>query len=174
MYIYMLPLPKSNAGCLQPAQESPVSIPTHDGGLEHTAAHFDSVANWLNHARSGDIVLYPPQFFLLSLLELALGDGYTSYDASQAGKQRECLLRFVESGTPPWTEKVISPAQIAKLKDGRTVMGLDKPGAELNKSGRRGEMDRVILVDFQKGVPRRLEVAQRKAVLKEQRVNMKL
>ena len=66
MYLYMLPLsssPSSSpAAAGAPAKEAIIPIPTHDGGLEHTAATFDDATVWLDRARKGDIILFPPQF----------------------------------------------------------------------------------------------------------------
>jgi hypothetical protein len=47
-------------------------IPTHDGGLEHTAAAFDDASVWLTSARAGKIILFPPQVYLLTLVSYFL------------------------------------------------------------------------------------------------------
>lgn len=53
--------------------------------------------------------------------------------------------------------------------DGRLVLGLDKPGPELAGSGRGGDRERVVLVEFAKGGPRRVEVRGREEVLRIKR-----
>ena len=58
---------------------------------------------------------------------------------------------------------------LKKSSDGRVAMGLDKPGPELEGSGRRGEKERVVLVNFKKEGPRELEVLWRKDVFREER-----
>ena len=80
------------------------------------------------------------------------------------------VLDFVKTGDPPWTEKCISPIGLLwKQADGRAALGLDKPGPELEGSGRRGDDERVVLVQFRKEGPRKVEVAWKKDVFKEER-----
>lgn len=57
-----------------------------------------------------------------------------------------------------------------RKSDGRSVLGLDKPGPELVGSGRGGDGERVVLVRFSKEGPRDVEVRWRKEVLEEERV----
>ncbi|KAL2022053.1 hypothetical protein VTK56DRAFT_6097 [Thermocarpiscus australiensis] len=61
MYLYMLPLSDD-------AAQQQHDTPTHDGGLEHTAAAFDDAHAWLAKARAGEVILFPPQYYLLHLL----------------------------------------------------------------------------------------------------------
>lgn len=69
-----------------------------------------------------------------------------------------------------WADKVMSPVGIMMRKsDGKSVLGLDKPGPELKDSGRRGDEARVVLVKFGKDGPRSVEVRPRKEVLEEER-----
>jgi len=197
MYLYMLPLPPSSAEDLRNAeaaavkQETIIQVPTHDGGLEHTAATFDSISTWLAKARDGSIILFPPQLFLLTLLsEFLTGDPASSASADEKiryySDQRAAALEFL-SRTPtspaglagakqhpaalvPWADKVMSPTALFMLPgDGRLVLGLDKPGPELAQSGRAGDPDRVVLVDFKKEGPRRVEVRSRQEVLRQKR-----
>lgn len=75
-------------------------------------------------------------------------------------------MEFVKTGDPPWGEKCISPTGLLwKQSDGRGVLGLNKPGAELEGSGRRGDAERVVLVKFSKEGPRNVEVAWKKDIL---------
>ncbi len=79
-------------------------------------------------------------------------------------------MDFVNTGDPPWGEKCISPSGILwKQGDGRAVLALDKPGPELEGSGRRGDADRVVLVRFNKEGPRELDVAWKKDIIREER-----
>jgi hypothetical protein len=117
-------------------------MPTHDGGVEHTAATFDDASAWLAGARMGRIILFPPQFYLLSLVSDFLtgppppslppdsptDDPATAVTARYEA-QRAALLSFINR-TPtsrsgdapgsgphptaniPWSEKVICPTSL--------------------------------------------------------------
>ena len=65
MYLYMLPLQASESPGL--ATESTVRA-TSDGGKEITSALFADASDWLSRARDGQIILFPPQFYLLSII----------------------------------------------------------------------------------------------------------
>ena len=196
MYIYMLPLssksqdlPSASSTTSDDADpegegsEVVIPTPTSDGGKEHTAARFLPPSTWLRLARSGRIIMFPPQFFLLHLLSPFLSPHnpskntpLPSHDELQA--QRKKLLAFLKTGDPSWGEMCISPTQLAlpgggKRADGRVVLGLDKPGPEL-KGKRRGESEHVVLVEFKKEGPRRVDVGLKKNVLKESREGAKL
>lgn len=72
--------------------------------------------------------------------------------------------------SPPYSEKCISPYVLAlphRRCDGRVVLGLDKPGLELEEYGLQGDSERVVLVKWSKEGPRELEVRWRRDVLKE-------
>jgi len=176
MYVYFLPLANTDdthtpsaTGLPSSARESVIPIPTHDGGIEHTAARFATASEWLELARREKIILFPPQFLLLHLIEPFLSPPAQSREELQ--KQRESLRKFLHSGDPPWTEKCISPIQLMKRKsDGRAVLSLDKSGFELEGTQRRGDAERVVLVEFRKEGPRKVEVAWRKDVLDEERL----
>ncbi|KAK3954908.1 hypothetical protein QBC32DRAFT_334960 [Pseudoneurospora amorphoporcata] len=179
MYLYMLPLhtpTNTNTASSQTSQtqtQTVVQTPTHDGGIEHTAALFDSPSTWLAKASSGDIILYPPQFYLLTLISRFLPTNHLS----NYSEQREKLLSFLHrvptssvkhfTSDIPWAEKVMSPEVVgfAATKkqgsygnDGRVILGLAKPGRELMMDSsssaehpkRGGDMERVVLVDFRK------------------------
>ena len=177
MYLYMLPL--------QTDQHTLLPTPTHDGGVEHTAATFDNPHTWLAQAQQGAIILFPPQFYLLhhisSFVPAPSPEKGTpkSYQA-----QRTALHAFLHQ-TPtttgdappgdktariPWSDKVISPTSLFMRKgDGKLVLGLDKPGPELRGSERGGDAERVVLVKFAKGGPSEVEVRNRGEVLAEER-----
>lgn len=205
MYLYLMPLnppPLSASGPVQPhlrretVTEAP---PTSDGGVEHTAATFEDVGTWLEKQARGEIILFPPQLYLLTLLsrfltgpgrEEAPSRGYIQGAGADVfyRDQRMALLKFLRTtptsegldGQPapgshptaliPWAEKVMSPRTLfIRKSDGRIVMGLDKPGPELKDSGRGGDFDRVVLVKFEEGGPRQVEVRDRASVLKEEK-----
>ena len=56
-----------------------------------------------------------------------------------------------------------------RKSDGRSVLALDKPGLELDGSGRSGDPERVVLVRFSKEGPRDVDVRSRREVLEEER-----
>lgn len=175
MYIYFLPLStQSDTGATGITSKSDVVIPapSHDGGLEHTAARFLPPSEWISLANSGEVLLFPPQFFLLSMIAPFLspkGAGSTP-SKDELILQRQQLNDFLRTSNPPWGEKCISPSQLMRRqRDGRAVLGLEKPGPELKDSQRRGESDRVVLVDFTKGGPRNVQVAWKKEIMEEER-----
>ncbi|KAL8369624.1 hypothetical protein RB595_000113 [Gaeumannomyces hyphopodioides] len=145
MYLYMLPLSSGTA------TDRNVVLATPDGGLEHTEAVFAPPRTWLERARRGDIVMFPPQLYLLSLVAEHLQPLDADSSLSPATRQqRESLLRFVQE-TPPdgvaWADKVISPSFMGPADKGdggddRIVLGLSRP---------RGDPDRVVYVKLEKG-----------------------
>jgi hypothetical protein len=175
MYLYLLPLTSSDS------PPSEMLVPTPDGGVEHTAATFATAESFLSRAAAGDIILFPPQAFLLTLASRFLSS--SSSDTSYAA-QREKLLAFIRAtptaDTPrareqavsqiSWGDKCISPHNLfIREGDGGVVLGLDKPGPELKGSGRGGDWDRVVLVRFTRGGPSEVEVRMRDDVLEEER-----
>ena len=163
MYLYFLPLDSHTD------VPNEVHIPTADGGVEHTAAEFLPVAEWLSRYRAEDIILYPPQFFLLSIIAPFLDPVPDAKDRGALQAQRDNLLHFCrlrEDGEPSWAEKCISPHPI--WKDGRRVfMALDNPGPELAGAGRRGDGKRIMNWVFQDGRQQILEVRWKQDVVKE-------
>lgn len=201
MYLYFLPLEaephaegergagggsKAGAAGAAAAAGKEVSVtmtePTSDGGLEHTTATFDDVAVWLDKARRNEIILFPPQFYLMYLLapffsskkEQSFAGGLTREELQ---RQRDEALRFVtdedEVNGVSWAEKCISPQGLLMRKgDGRSVLALDRPGREVEAQGhgeRKGDSQRVVLVKFGKEGPRDVEVRWKKEVLEEER-----
>ncbi|KAM0329510.1 hypothetical protein ACHAQA_004819 [Verticillium albo-atrum] len=183
MYLYLLPDTAASSQA-EAAQQEEITVPTPDGGVEHTAARFDDAASWLAKADAGEIILFPPQYYLLHLVAKFCsrqGSG-TSFSVFQS--QREKLLRFLRK-TPtassdkgiahstssiPWSEKIMSPQTLfIRASDGRVVLGLDKPGPELRDSGRGGDWEKVVLVKFSKEGPRKVEVRDREEILAEER-----
>ncbi|KAF2458445.1 hypothetical protein BDY21DRAFT_371265 [Lineolata rhizophorae] len=177
MYVYFLPVspPRaSSSGSLPTNAEAVIPLPSPDGGVEHTAARFLPAADWLAQARHNEIILFPPQFFLLHLVApfLAQLEEDDGKHASELERRRRQLHDFITTGDPPWGEKVICPEVIIgkRRSDGRTVLALDKPGWELRGSGRRGDLDWAVLVKFRKEGPRHVEVAKKKDILDEERI----
>lgn len=184
MYLFFMPLASPASSSSSAWREA--TVPTSDGGIEHTAATFAAAGEWLARQARGEIVLFPPQCFLLTMVARVFagvgGDG-RDYEA-----QREALVRFVRAGTGtagdgggaagtagiPWTEKVISPeVMFRRESDGRLVLGVDKPGWELKGSGRGGDWERVVLVNFGKEGPTDVEVRDRQEVLREHKAEIK-
>ncbi|MCJ1309456.1 hypothetical protein MMC25_003116 [Agyrium rufum] len=186
MYIYFLPIATTPAGEFGSTtssvykSEAVSHVPTSDGGLEHTSAHFLPPAEWIRLAQAGEVILFPPQFFLLHLVNEAFSQADTSFEAPRMSdadtspakltRDRETLRAFVHSGDPHWTEKCISPTAVTlRSADGRAALGLEKPGREVESTDRKGDQDHVVLVEWRKEGPRRLEIAFKRDLLREQR-----
>ena len=195
----MLPLSSSDMQQEQPisavgapGSEAVIHTPTHDGGLEHTAATFDDVSSWLSKAHHNEIILFPPQLYLLTILSqfltgpppflpsVALPSAQRQTSAQEHYQaQRDAILAFAANPTPGsgdhptgairWADKVMGTAQLFVSRDGRSVLGLDKPGWELKGTGRGGDWERVVLARFAKEGMRDGEVRWRKSVLAEER-----
>lgn len=198
MYLFLMPLSSAAASSLppsRPGEEIVVEVhqtPTSDGGLEHTAAAFAAPREWLRRQEAGEIVLFPPQCFLLTMVARALEGAGAGADYAA---QRRALLDFVTKVPPPpeeelesragggrgrnkahptslipWADKVMSPEVLfVRRSDGKLVLGIDKPGAELKGTGRGGDFERVVLARFGKEGPRDLEVRNREDVLREEK-----
>ncbi|TLS25578.1 hypothetical protein PpBr36_07306 [Pyricularia pennisetigena] len=169
MYIYLLPL--------EAKADSVKHVPTSDGGLEHTEAVFAPPREWLRRVRLGEIVLFPPQIYLLSLVADHL---QPEPDAGprDLSAGRESLVSYLKA-TPedgvPWADKVITPEVTALPDDvdsesagvwrGKVILSLTKP---------KGVTDKVVLVDFQRAGPMYGEVAARDEILKRPAMKEKL
>lgn len=173
MYLYFLPVAQpasvtgliNNSGETNSGRNAIIPAPTHDGGQEHTEARFLPAQTWIDMAQRNEIILFPPQLFLLHLIAPFLGIDQQPNEAALM-EQRSKLRAFLTTSDPPWGAKCISPIQLMKRKsDGRTVLSLEKPGHELEGSERKGEKERVVLVNFKKDGPRNVEVVWRKDVL---------
>lgn len=186
MYLYNLPSDDTNplpsitvcAAPPDPAKGTGESfIPSSDGGVENTAATFLPAQTWLHLARSGSIILYPPQFLLLHLISQFLDDdGVPSQQRVQ--RLKDFISRQPEDGSPPWTDKCILPRTSALRypgADGKLVVTLDEAGSEWEGdeqegyggggTGLTGDPDRVILVKWNGDVPREMEVRNKKDVV---------
>ncbi|KAK8174837.1 hypothetical protein BC567DRAFT_210028 [Phyllosticta citribraziliensis] len=177
MYLYLMPLLSSSPTSLPSSDEAVLPLPTSDGGIEHTAARFLPATHWLSLARADDIILFPPQFFLLHLVSQFLlpsskpgGEGAPSLDRDALQKERSALLSFIDAND--WSHKRISPSFLTKTSDGRAILGLDKSGYEIEvmtKGAKEGTSEWVVFVDFRKEGPRRVDVGRRDEVMKELR-----
>jgi hypothetical protein len=177
MYIYFLPLTQTSAKNIK--SEAVIPVPTSDGGVEHTAALFASCKHWLEQATRNDIILFPPQYYLMYLLSPFLDITSKSLSADELQKQRDSVVEFLKGDGDGkgvlWADKVMSPVGLLMRKsDGRSVLALDKPGPELKDSGRRGDEKRVVLVKFSKEGPRDVEVRLRQDILEEEKAGTKL
>lgn len=176
MYVYFLPLTQVSAKNIK--SEAVIPVPTSDGGLEHTAALFASCKTWLEQATRNDIILFPPQYYLMHLLSPFLDVGSKPLSTEELQKQRDGVVEFLKGDGDGkgvlWADKVISPVGLLMRKsDGRSVLAVDKPGPELKDSGRGGDEKRVVLVKFSKEGPRNVEVRLRKDVLEEEKAASK-
>ncbi|THV46561.1 hypothetical protein BGAL_0376g00090 [Botrytis galanthina] len=199
MYIYFLPLssspslststevqnesiPTNQGGEREREKEKEThATPTHDGGIEHTAAEFAYCSTWLDKARKGEIILFPPQFYLMELLSQFLlpaeSKSNSQFSIDELAAQRTQVLHFLQGDGGDasgifWGEKVMSPLSLGIRKkngDGRVILGLDGQGPELEGRGRKGDAKRVVLVRFGKEGPREVEVRERREVLEEER-----
>jgi 8-oxo-dGTP pyrophosphatase MutT (NUDIX family) len=212
MYIYFLPLGSvsptkkasptgtpPNSG-LEEEDELVIPKPTHDGGIEHTAARFLPPNKWIDLARQNRIILFPPQFFL-TLLAPYLSATVTSPSSpvpslSALQTEREKLLDFLHKprtyeGQPevPFSEACISPIVLGKgqygdkSQDGvggvdkhTAVLVLDGPGKEVEEQGlgRRGIREWVVTTKFKGEGPRDVDVRRREDVLGKGWVSGKL
>lgn len=194
MYVYFMPLAESpRASGAGPVDVDVVQTPTSDGGVEHTAATFAHASEWLQKQARGEIVLFPPQCYLLTLVAqvfASVSPESVGHDSeARYAAQRRALVEFIRK-TPtttdvaaadegkglhptaliPWSDKVMSPHSLfIRGVDDRIVLGIDKPGPELKGTGAGGDYERVVLVKFAKGGPQDVEVRGREEVLREEK-----
>lgn len=173
MYLYFLPLPQESDKKIldklpTEGKCEQILVPTGDGGIEVTEAMFLPASEWLQKARKGEIILFPPQFLLLHLVAQFLDKQPRETDSiGELEKQRSELLQFVHSGSPPWTKKCISPKMLTLLNDGRVALGLDHPGPELKGTDKKGDTERAVIVRFSKGAVKDIDVWWKKDVFSE-------
>ncbi|KAL5117163.1 hypothetical protein ACEQ8H_004988 [Pleosporales sp. CAS-2024a] len=204
MYIYFLPLgsatPTKKAAStgtppgagLEADDQIVIPNPTHDGGIEHTAARFLPPNKWIDLARQNRIILFPPQFFLTLMLAPYLSASGTSPSspipsAAELQQEREKVLDFLSkprtyNGQPEvsFAEACISPIVLGKGEYGEkaqdgvggvdkhtAVLLLDRPGKEVEAQGqgRRGIREWVITTKFKGEGPRDVDVRRREDVL---------
>ncbi|KAJ2895022.1 hypothetical protein MKZ38_006977 [Zalerion maritima] len=180
MYLYLLPL--TTAGAVE--EEAILPTPDGDGGVEHTAATFAPAGTWLSKARRGEIILMPPQAYLLHLVHTLFHGPFDGLPYSRPltdmQEQRARLLEWIDmtptaSGSSgkegamiPWKDKIMSPVMsFRRTYDKKVVLALDGVARELKE--RKGDPDRVVLVNFEKGDARQVEVRMRDQVVREEK-----
>ena len=163
MYIYMLPLEESSL-----ADQGDYFIPRSDGGKEHNSASFKYADEWTELAQSGELLLFPPQFYLLSLIAPFIRKPRKEISTVELQRQRDQLVDFLENlpadgqDRIPWANKIISPTTRKKSKDGRAILLLDTSGPELNNIP-QGDASRFVIMSVAKGAKeKKLEVKDRK------------
>lgn len=167
MYLYLLPLD----------YDGPLE-PQHDGGLEHTAIEFASAPEWVRRGRSGEVIMYEPQAFILGVLSEFLTGPSSDGEADYAA-QRAALSSFIwamPSGKTehytakiPWSDKVFCPVSVGATAGGKELLVMDPAGPELEGTGRGGDYDRVVVVNDWVTSSRNIEVRMRDDVLAEER-----
>jgi 8-oxo-dGTP pyrophosphatase MutT (NUDIX family) len=204
MYIYFLPLgsvsPTKHASPsgtvpssgLEEEDEIVIPNPTHDGGIEHTAARFLPPNKWIDLARQNRIILFPPQFILTYLLAPYLSPTVTSPSSPipsvhELQLERERLVDFLNKprtyngeSEVSFAEACISPIVLGKGEYGESgqdgvggvdkhtaVLTLDKPGKEVEKQGqvRKGIKEWVVTTRFKGEGPRDVDVRRRDDIL---------
>lgn len=204
MYLYFLPLGSVSptkhaapsgtppAAGIEEEDEIVIPNPTHDGGIEHTAARFLPPNKWIDLARQNRIILFPPQFFLTLMLSPYLASTVTSPSSptpspSALQLEREKLLDFLSkprtyAGQPEvsFAEACISPIVLGKGDYGESgqdgiggvdkntaVLTLDYPGKEVEAQGqgRKGIREWVVTTKFKGEGPRDVDVKRREDIL---------
>jgi 8-oxo-dGTP pyrophosphatase MutT (NUDIX family) len=151
MYVYFV----------DPSEQGNPSTRATADRVETMAPEWRRASEWLRAARSGEIILFPPQFLLLYIVSSILDTPGDSPD--EILSKREILRRKIND--EGWKDKYISPIGFSTGEDGRSILELDKPGPELKDSGLKGDMEFVVKVKFNKEGPREVDVALRKDVL---------
>jgi len=194
MYLYFLPPSSASPSSSPGPDELVIPAPTHDGGIEHTAARFLPPATWLHLARTNQVLLFPPQFFLLHLLSRYLcATTTTTTTPPSPTLERTALLSFLRAprsyaGTaePTWADACISPITLGKgaygdasqdsvggVVDRHTaVLDLSSAGAEVEAlgAGRKGVREWVVTAKFRREGPRDVAVRRRGDVLRGEEV----
>lgn len=158
MYVYFVPVTERRRHLLATADQ-----------IETMSPEWKTASEWIKRARSGEIILFPPQFILLYLISSFLdkpGDPAESRDIPEEERmrRRDALKDFMmnDNSPVPWTDKFISPVSSpTKWVDGRQILVLDKQGPELENSGLKGDTSRLVLVKFSKEGPRKVDVIDR-------------
>ncbi|KAH0613479.1 uncharacterized protein H6S33_005365 [Morchella sextelata] len=146
MFLYLLPADHASTAAAQ--------RPTSDGGIETLSARFITPHSALAAAARNELVLFPPQFYLLSSLLPYLPGGAEEEagledHVAKVRRRRRRLLRFARGD---FGAMVMEPAPLRRLGDGRVVMGL----------GPRGDQERAVVIQVaERGEPRGLEMVGR-------------
>ena len=183
MYVYMLPIASHDSVT---GTKQNLVIPTPDGGVEHTSATFEYAGRWLARAKAAEVMLMPPQSYILAILARFM-TGLTSPGGearnAEAQVQRERFMEYSmklptaetkegkedPTAAIPWAQKVMSPrVLLVRGSDKRLVLGLDQPGRELEGTARGGDWERVVLVRITQSGPEKVEIRNREDVLAEE------
>lgn len=200
MYLYFLPPGSTSpstatsreaggAASLDDVDAADIVIPhpTHDGGIEHTAARFLPPNKWLDLANQNRIILFPPQYFLTWHLAPYLSPTVTSPSSpvpstAELQAERDRLTAFLASDAGrKFSNAIISPVVLGRgdygedAQDGvggvgrdTAVLRLDYPGPELDGAGVKGTMmEWVVTTKFKKEGPRDVRVVERERILGE-------
>lgn len=148
MFLYFIPEETSGVGGTARQQ-----LPTGDGGIEILSTRFMAPHMALDAAKREEIVLFPPQFYLISAL-LPFLEQPTGLEDHVTKLKRKQLVRFAEK---EFGQMTVEPHILKKLSDGRVVMGL----------GPNGDKENVVIVQFaKKGEPRGLELLKKHDIAK--------
>lgn len=151
MFLYFVP--EDTPSVSGTARGEMQQLPTDDGGIEILSTRFMAPHVALDAAKRGEIVLFPPQFYLISAL-LPFLEQSTGLEDHVTKLRRKQLVRFAEG---EFGQMTVEPHILKKLSDGRVVMGL----------GPNGDKENVVVVQIAvKGEPRGLELLKKHDVAK--------
>lgn len=151
MFLYFLP--EDSPSTSRSTEGKVQQLPTDDGGIEVLSTRFIMPHAALEAARSDEIVLFPPQFYLISAL-LSFLEESTGLEDHVVRLKRKRLVRFAEGG---FGQMTVEPHPLKKLSDGRVIMGL----------GPNGDQENVVVIQLaKKGEPRGLELLKKSEVAK--------
>ncbi|KAI9731529.1 MAG: hypothetical protein M1834_004649 [Cirrosporium novae-zelandiae] len=176
-----------SASTIPPKHTEILSTNPFNGGTKITSLEFASPSTWLERANAGEIILPPPEYYLLHLLSQFLTPHPTEAEQpllQKYEKDRAALMGFITSGTPPFGNRAICPQKLNSKEsadnNNKIILALDnkpEPGTEMWKRGNgeveeteTGDPDRFIIADFtdlETDGPRGLEVVWREEFLKE-------
>ncbi|KAF3932674.1 hypothetical protein ABW19_dt0202413 [Dactylella cylindrospora] len=143
MFLAFLPVSASQSDSLGAKEEDTTALPTADGGVETVSAAFLAAADILKSLKSNDIILFPPQAYLITRLSTFANDSSLTIE-----QQREAIKKMIldeEIG-----KLVFEPRPEGKTRDGkRLILGY----------GPRGDPNRKSVLRFGKGgMPADLEI----------------
>lgn len=151
MFLYFVPEDTSSVSGTTRGKAQ--QLPTGDGGIEILSTRFMAPHVALDAAKRQEIVLFPPQFYLISAL-LPFLEQSTGLEDHVAKLRRRKLVRFAEG---EFGQMTVEPHVLKKLSDGRVVMGL----------GPNGDQENVVIAQVaKKGEPRGLELLKKHDVAK--------
>lgn len=151
MFLYFIP--ESNPSAPETVGGRTRQLPTDDGGIEIVSTRFMAPQLALDAAKRDEIVLFPPQFYLISML-LPFLEQSAGLEDHVAKLRRKRLVRFAKGDFGKMT---VEPHVLRKLSDRRVLMGL----------GPNGDKDSFVIVQIaEKGEPRGLKLLRKHDVSK--------